>query len=195
MLHLNQTRAPREVNLTHGVTLVMRQPGQFEFDLATNAGKAAARKLSENADSLSLYGLDHLSGNQAELIGFLSEDTEGLVGYGKHLLAVHLGMLVIDEVRGVKGLNDQPMGKPTMRDLSALFLEFIPGSAGVSFGGLFLAIAENGAALEISEGNASAVAPNGSSGAAANTVKGAKPADTDAPKGASVRAKKRGKKA
>ena len=194
MLRLNLDQKPRAVDLAAGVSLLMRSPGQFDFDIAANAAKAAARKLSETADSLSQYALDHLAGNQAELVGFLSDDADGLIGYGKHLLAVHLGMLVIDQVRGVAGLDGQPMSKPNLRDLSALFLTLIPGAGGASFGSYFLSIAENGVALEISEGNASAVAPDGYSDAAANTAKGVKPKGSAAPKAASAPAKRRGKK-
>ena len=188
MLRLSTSREARWVDLAHGVAVKMRTPGQFDFDLAAEAARAAARKLAGETGSLRDYALDHLASGQAELAAFLgSADPAGLVGYGKLLLAAHLGMLVIEEVRGVAGLDGQPLCAPNLRDLAALFQTLIPGAGGASFGSVFLAIAEQGAALEISEGNASAAGPAGHSGAAASTAPDAAAPDSAAPAAAAAR--------
>lgn len=195
LLRLSSNANPRTVLLTNGVQLLMRQPGQFEYDIASNAAKAAARRLSSSAEELSEYGLQNLASTPTELLTILSADEDGLISYGKHLLAVELGMLQIDKVNGVTGLDGKPMSRPTKPDLSALFQTFIPNLNGISFGGYFLHLCEAGAELEFSEGNVSAVAPSGSSVAAANIANNATSQVNPARKVGSARPKKKDKRA
>jgi hypothetical protein len=179
MLRLQLSNQATSVKLSHGVTLNMRQPGQFHFDVAEQAAKEVARKLSQSAEAMLESGASALASDFDKLLPLLEAgDQAGMVGFGEHLMAVQLGLLVIDEIIGVTDQNGSA-AKVTAHNLGMLFNQFIPDLP-VTFGVLFLRKCRAGAALEISEGNGSAVAPNGSSVTAANTAPVAKPQVTPA---------------
>jgi hypothetical protein len=143
-----------------GVTFEAWPAGQFQRDLAETNARNAARQLSQAGQLAESYAMPAgmVSKIVAGSLDFAEEcdidvgELNQLAGYGTHLFAVELGVIVIKSWQGVDDESGQPIA-PSRKAISALFLDVVePGKPKTMAIG-FLEEVMTLTALEEQEGN------------------------------------------
>lgn len=138
--------------------------GQFLRDLAQTNGRRRARDMIENADLWREYGLENTAMSEifahaegaSEAESALSGGEDVILGYGTHVYAVELALLVLKAWSPLdpKGVFLDEAGQPaavTRRNISLLFLDAMPGEV-TTYASGFVRKVHQLTSLERSEG-------------------------------------------
>lgn len=97
-VRLKRRSGTERLDLGAGVAVFVSHCGQPERDLAEARAATAARELAKGARSFADYGLEALEGGVGDLI---DGGDDAITGFGQHLLATELGLIVIKDWEGV----------------------------------------------------------------------------------------------